>query len=140
MRRSILRHAFVILTVAFLLGLTAGASAGGPRGRLWMGSHLTGILVALMVAVVGLTWDSLRLGARAGRLLWFVTVPVNYFLLATLGILAPLLRVPQPIATPALPAPPGWLAGAMGACLLIATVSSLTLSGLVVYGLRDGER
>jgi hypothetical protein len=139
MRRTILRHAFVILTVAFLLGLVAGASARTPHGRLWMGSHLTGILVALMVAVVGLTWDTLRLGDRAGRVLWFVTVPVNYFLVATLGILAPILGVPQPIATPALPAPPPWLNGAMAACLVVATISSLTLSGLVLYGLRARE-
>jgi hypothetical protein len=136
MRRSILRHAFIILTAAFLLGLIAGANAQTPRGRLWMGSHLTGILVALMVAVVGLTWDDLRLGARASQVLWFVAVPVNYFLMATLGFFAPALGIPQPIATPALPAPAAWLTGAMATCLVIATISSLTLSGLVVYGLR----
>jgi hypothetical protein len=139
MRRTILRHAFVMLTIAFLLGLVAGVNGEQPQGRLWMASHLTGILVALMVAAVGLVWADLRLGRRASRVLFFVTVPVNYFLLATLGVAAPLLRVRQPIATPHLPAPTPAMTAALTTCLIIATLSSLTMSGLIVRGLRGRD-
>jgi hypothetical protein len=139
MRRTILRHAFVMLTLAFLIGLGAGAMAHHPNGRLWMGSHLTGILVSLMVAAVGLVWPELRLGPRASRVLFLVTVPVNYYLLATLGVVAPVMGVPQAIATPQLPAAAAWAVRLTGFSILVATLSSLTLSALVVYGLR-GER
>jgi hypothetical protein len=140
MRKTILKHAFVMLTAAFLLGLVAGAMAHHPHGRLWMGSHVTGILVSLMVAVVGLLWLDLRLSPRAGRVLFFVTVPVNYYLLATLGVVGPALGFPQAISTPQLPAAAPWVTGLMSATLVVATVSALTMSGLVVYGLRGSSR
>ena len=136
MRRTILKHAFVLLTAAFLLGLVAGSMAHHPHGRLWMGAHLTGILVALMVAVVGLVWPELRLSAKAGKVLLFVTVPMNYYLMAALGVAGPALGFPQPIATPQLPPPAVWVTGWMTANLVVATVSGLTLAVLVVFGLR----
>jgi hypothetical protein len=136
MRRTILKHAFVILTVAFLLGLVAGSMAHHPHGRLWMGSHITGILVALMVAVVGLVWPELRLSPRAGKVLFFVTVPMNYYILAALGVAAPALGFPQAIATPQLPPAASWVTGWMTTNLVVATASALTMSVLVVFGLR----
>ena len=81
MRRSILKHAFVMLTGAFLLGLAAGSMAHHPHGRLWMGSHLTGILVSLMVAVVGLLWPELRLSPRAAR----VAIPASFLMRSLAG-------------------------------------------------------
>ena len=136
MRKTILKHAFVMLTAAFLLGLVAGAMAHHPHARLWMGSHITGSLVSLMVAVVGLLWQDLRLSARASRILFFVTVPVNYYLLAMLGVVGPALGFPQAISTPQLPPAPAWLTGLISATLVVATLSALTMSGLVIYGLR----
>jgi hypothetical protein len=93
-----------------------------------------------MVAVVGLVWPELQLGPRGARVLFFVTVPVNYYLLATLGVLGPALGFPQPISTPRLPPPALWVTGLMTATLMVATVSALTLSVLVVYGLRGRHR
>jgi hypothetical protein len=140
MRRTILKHAFVFLTIAFLIGLVAGASAHHPHARLWMGSHVTGILVGLLAAVVGLLWPELHLGPRALRLLFFVTVPVNYYLLAVLGVVGPAFGFPQPITTPQLPAAASWLGGLVAATLVIATLSALTMSVLVVVGMRGRAR
>jgi hypothetical protein len=141
MRRNVVRHAFVILTVAFLLGLTAGVTGGShhPHARLWLASHLTGILVAVMIAVIGLAWNELELGARARKVLFFVTVPMNYYALGVLGIFAPAMGVPQAIAAPHLPAVAPWVQGIMVFSLIAVTISSLTMSILVVVGLRGRQ-
>jgi hypothetical protein len=138
MRRIIVRHAFIFLTVAFLLGLVAGVTGGNhhPHARLWMGAHITGILVALMVAIVGLMWPELELGRRAARILYAVTIPANYFIMAVLGVLAPAMGFPQAIATPDLPSTAAWVHALVAATLVIATVSNLSMSGLMIYGLR----
>jgi hypothetical protein len=138
MRRIVLKHAFVILTVAFLLGLVAGVTSGSnhPHARLWLGSHITGLLVAVMLGVVGLLWNDLQLGARAKKVLFFVTVPMNYYAVVVLGVLAPAVGVRQPIATPGLPPGPAWMGPIMGTSLTLVTISSLLMSILVVYGLR----
>jgi hypothetical protein len=141
MRRTILKHAFVILTVAFLLGLVTGITSGAhhPRARLWLASHLTGILVALMVGVVGLLWRELRLGRRAQQALFFVTVPMNYYALVVLGILAPAVGVGPPLGGAGLPPAPAWAQGLVNVSLVLVTVSSLLMSILVVVGLRGRE-
>jgi hypothetical protein len=138
MRRTILRHAFVILTVAFLLGLAAGVAGGSrhPHARLWLASHVTALLVAVMIAVIGLAWSELELGERARKVLYFVTVPMNYYALVVLGVLAPALGVPQAIAAPGLPPAPSWMQGLMGFSLIVVTASSLLMSSLLVFGLR----
>jgi hypothetical protein len=134
----ILKHAFVILTVAFLLGLAAGVTGGNrhPHARLWLASHITGLLVAVMMGVVGLTWGELELGERARKVLFFVTVPMNYYAMIVLGVLAPAVGVPQPIAAPGLPPAPAWMQPVMGFSLTVVTISSLLMSVLVVFGLR----
>ena len=141
MRRSVVRHAFVILTLSFMLGLVAGATGGNhhPYARLWLASHLTGILVSVMIAVVGLSWHELALGERARKVLFFVTVPMNYYALVVLGIFAPIMGVPQPIAAPGLPPVASWVQGLMTFSLIVVTISSLTMSILVVVGLRARE-
>jgi hypothetical protein len=138
MRRTVLQHAFVILTVAFLLGLVAGVTSGNnhPHARLWLGSHITAILVSVMIGVVELLWDELRLGARAKKVLFFVTVPMNYYAVVVLGVLAPALGVRQPITTPSLPPGPAWMGPVMGVSLTLVTISSLLMSILVVIGMR----
>jgi hypothetical protein len=138
MRRTVLRHAFVFLTVAFLLGLAAGVTSGNnhPHARLWLGSHITGLLVAVMVGVVGLVWNELNLGGRAKKVLFFMTIPMNYYAVVVLGILAPAVGVRQPIATPALPPGPAWMGPIMGVSLTLVTISSLVMAIMVVVGLR----
>jgi hypothetical protein len=140
MRRTILKHAFIILTVAFLLGLVTGFSSGNhdPRAPLWRGSHLTGILVALMIGVVGLVWPDLRLGRRAERVLFFVTVPMNYYALVVLGIMAPIAGVAPPLSGITLH-PPAAAQMLVNVSLFLISASSLLLSGLIVYGLRGRE-
>lgn len=139
MRKQILKHAFVILNIAFVLGLVTGIAHGthSPSARAWLVGHLTGILISLLMSVVGLLWNDLQLGRRAQRVLYWSTVPINYVLMGVLGIAAPALGAsPGLVAPEAPPAPPG-VQALVTAGIILATVASFALSGLVVYGLRQ---
>ena len=139
MRKRILRHAFVILTIAFVLGLVTGVAHGqhSPLARAWLASHLTGILVSLMMAVVGLAWPELELGPRAQRVLYLATVPANYLNMLVLGILTPALGGAPELAAPeAPPAPPG-VKAMITAGIVFATVVAFVMSGLMIRGLRE---
>lgn len=143
MRRVILRHAFVFLAIAFALGLVAGVTGGNkdPGARLWLASHTTGLLVCFMVGLVGLTWPELRLGRRGEKTLYVTAVPINYLAMVNLGVLAPLAGVAPPIIAPrGIPAPPAWAQGVVNATLVIVTISSFVMTGLILYGLRGGDR
>ena len=143
MRRVILRHAFVFLTIAFALGLVAGVTGGNndPSARLWLASHTTGLLVCFLVGLVALTWPELRLGPRAEKVLYAVTVPINYLAMVNLGVLAPLARVAPPIVAPKGLAPaPAWAQGVVNVTLVIVTLSSFLMTGLILYGLRGSDR
>jgi hypothetical protein len=137
-RQRILKHAFVILTVAFALGLVTGGAGGAhsPSAKAWLISHITGIIVGLLIAIVGLLWSDLRLGPRASRVLFWATVPGNYLVMLILGILMPLLGVSPAIAVPDAPAPTGAAQGLLVFGIAVATVTSFLTSGLVLYGLR----
>jgi hypothetical protein len=142
MRRTLLKHAFVILIVAFALGLAAGVTSSNhdPHARLWLSSHVTGLLVSLMIGLVAVAWPELDLGRRAASVLAFVTIWPNYLALAALGIMAPAVGVSPAISGPKLPPPPAWASGVVNATLVIVTVSSFVMGGLVLYGLRGAGR
>jgi hypothetical protein len=137
-RQRILKHAFIILTVAFALGLVTGAAHGAhaPTAKSWLVSHITGILVSMLIAIVGLLWGDLRLGPRASRVLFWVTVPGNYAVMVILGVALPLLGAGPAIASPETPEPVGAVAGLLVAGISLATIISFTMCGLVIYGLR----
>jgi hypothetical protein len=138
LRKTILKHAFVILTVAFVLGLVAGAAGGNhsPLARAWLASHMTGILVCLLMSVVGLMWSDLQLGPRARRVLYWATVPANYVNLLVLGILIPALGGAPAIAVPDAPPAPGGVKALLAVGIIFASVVSFLMAGLVLYGLR----
>jgi hypothetical protein len=136
-QRSVLLHGFVILAIGFALGLVIPATTGADQ-RLWLGSHVTGILVGVMMIAVGSAWSHLRLGDGARRALWVVTVPSNYVSVLILGIFAPLMRIPT-IATPELAMPAGPVMAVFGIGLLNATISAFVMCGLAIYGLRGDD-
>lgn len=135
-QRKLFRHGFVILLVAFALGGVAGAAGGGPHARLWLGAHTTGILVGLLVVAVGAVWPQLLLDQRAARALYALTVGGNWVGVLVLGIFAPAVHFPSAISTPDLPAAPGWASSIVGLGLVVVTLSTFAMCGLVVAGLR----
>jgi len=135
-QRRLFRHGFVILLVAFALGGVAGAAGGGPHARLWLGAHTTGILVGLLVVAVGAVWPRLALGSRASRSLYAVTLGGNWTGVVVLGIFAPAVGFPSAISTPELPPAAAWAATVVGLGLVVVTVSTFAMCGLVIAGLK----
>lgn len=133
--RGVLRHAFVILTISFLLGLAIPPLGHDPRARLFLGSHITGIAIGIWMTTIALLLPRLRLGDRGRRVVWFCAVPANYFGLVVLGILAPVFKFPS-VSTPALPAIEGAPAAIVMSGVAVTTVTTLLLCGMILYGLR----
>jgi hypothetical protein len=138
-RKTILKHAFVILNVAFALGLVTGVAhdAHHPSAKAWLISHITGIMICLLMSVVALAWSDLQLGRRAERVLYWSTVPLNYVVMAILGVITPALGASPSLAVPEAPAAPPAVQGLVVFGIVLATISSFAMSGLVVYGLRS---
>jgi hypothetical protein len=139
MQRRLFRHGFAILTGGFVLGLVVGGMGGGPRARLWLGSHVTALLVGLMVVAVGVVWPHLSLGERGRKVLATTTIAGNWFSFAMLGVFVPVVGFPSKLSTPTLPDPPAWAAGVVGLSLVVVTLSTFVMCGCVLYGLRRAE-
>jgi hypothetical protein len=60
-RRRWLRHGFIFLFVAALLGI---ATAILPHPRAWRAAHLTAFLTCLVLVAIGLVWRELHLTER----------------------------------------------------------------------------
>ncbi len=135
-RRSLYRHGAILMTIAFALGVVAGGMGDDPRARLWLGAHTTGIMVGLLVIAVGAMWPELRLERLGRRVAYLSAVGGNWLGLAVLGVFAPAAAFGSPITSPTLPPPPAWAQGVVGVGLLIVTISTFTMCGAVIYGLR----
>jgi hypothetical protein len=133
MRRTILRQGFVILLLGLLAGF--GVVAGGPHARAWLATHLTLMLTAVLVTLVGLVWDELALSPRQRKILRFAVVFDGYFG-AIAGVFATVFEIPGPVsghgATPS-----GWPATLFLSLFIpVLTVLPFVFTGLVLYGLR----
>jgi hypothetical protein len=137
-RRRILFHAFAMLTLAFALGLVAGALGPmrHPHARLWLGAHLTGILMGTMMLGLGLARAHLTLGPRASRAFTWSLLWGNWVGMAILGIFSCVMGIGSPIVAPALPGPTGWKAALVGLALVFVTLTTFTTCILGLLGAR----
>ena len=137
MRRSVLRQGFVILLLGLLSGF--GIVAGGPYARGWLGTHLTLMLTAVFILLVGLAWDSLKLSARQRAVLRFTLVLDGYWG-GLAGVFATLTRIPGPVSGGGAQPAPGWESTVFFAVFLpILTILPFVFTGLVLYGLRGSD-
>ena len=134
--RSVIRQGFVILFLAFLMGF--GIIPGGPRARGWMAVHVTTMLTAGFVILIGLSWDRLQLSARQRKVLRFTAVGNGYWG-ALAGAFATVFDIPGPV-TGAGVQPHGWPAAVFFSVFIpLLTVFPFIFTGLVVYGLRGDD-
>ena len=132
-QRSIIRQGFVVLLLAFLTGF--GIVAGGPRARGWMATHLTLMLTAVFIVLVGLVWNRLVLSGRQRAVLRFAVVFDGYWSLLS-GVFATLYAIPGP-ATGGGAQPAGWQAAVFFTVFIpVLTILPFVFTGLVLYGLR----
>jgi hypothetical protein len=132
-RRSILRHGFIVLLIGFATGF--GVAAGGPAARGWLGTHLTVMITAVFIILVGLVWNDLVLSERQRAVLRFAVVLDGYWGVAA-GVFATLTRIPGPVSGGGA-APSGWPATVFFSLLLpVLTILPFVFVSLVLYGLR----
>ncbi|MEA2695949.1 MAG: hypothetical protein QOI66_220 [Myxococcales bacterium] len=132
-QRSILRQGFTVLLLAFLTGF--GIVAGGPRARGWMATHLTLMITAVFIVLVGLVWNRLVLSPRKRAVLRFAVVFDGYWGLLS-GAFATIFAIPGP-ATGGGAQPAGWQAAVFFTVFIpVLTILPFVFTGLVLYGLR----
>ena len=135
-RRSIIRHGFIVLLIAFGLGF--GIISGGPQARGWMATHLTAMLAASFMILVGLVWSHLTLSRRQRALLRFAVVFNGYWGVAG-GAFATIFGIPGPV-TGGGAHPSGWPATVFFTVFIpVITILPFLFAGLVLYGLRGPE-
>ena len=135
-RRSILRQGFIVLLIGFATGF--GVAAGGPMARAWLGTHLTVMITAVFIILVGLVWNDLVLSARQRAVLRFTVVLDGYWGVAA-GVFATLTRIPGPVSGGGAQ-PSGWPATVFfGLFLPVLTLLPFIFVTLVLYGLRGKE-
>jgi hypothetical protein len=133
-RRAVLRQGFIVLLIAFLTGF--GIVAGGPMARGFMGTHLTLMITAVFIILIGLVWNDLVLSDRQRKVLRFAVVLDGYWG-ALSGLFATLTRIPGP-ATGNGAQPSGWAATVFFSVFIpVLTILPFVFGGLALYGLRN---
>jgi hypothetical protein len=134
--RSLIRQGFIVLLLAFALGF--GIIPGGPHARGFMATHVTTMLTAGFIILIGLCWDRLRLSPRQRKILRFTAVAEGYWGIAA-GLFATLFDVPGP-ATGGGAQPQGWPAAVFFSIFIpVLTVFPFIFAGLVIHGLRGED-
>ena len=132
-RRFILRQGFVILLLGLLSGF--GIVAGGPQASGWMATHLTLMLTAVLVVLVGLVYDDLELSPRQRAVLRFTVVADGYWG-GLSGAFATIFPVPGPVSGHGAQ-PTGWAATVFFTVFIpLLTLLPFLFTGLTLYGLR----
>lgn len=132
-RRSMLRQGFIVLLIAFLTGF--GIIAGGPHARGFMATHISLMLNALFIIVIGLVWEQLELSQRQRKVLRFAAVFDGYWSAAG-GVFATLFAIPGP-ATGGGAQPSGTPATIFFSVFIpLLTALPFVFTGLVLHGLR----
>ena len=132
-RRRLLWHGFLLLLMALLLGFP---TALAPRGRVWMATHVTALIGALLVLSVGAAWSELRLSEKQHRFAFRALLAGAYSNLIV-NVLGALVDFPGPATQPGVRAPM-WQYAVFAAFSLVLVPALLGAVGMVLYGLRRG--
>jgi len=130
-RRRLLRHGFIFLFVAALLGI---ATAILPHPRAWRAAHLTAFLTCLVLVAIGLVWRELHLTERQ-RSIGLITGFTSAYLGLAANIFSAILDLPGPASQPGVPVPMPQ-AAILFTLLAVIVPTTLIAFGLVMYGMR----
>jgi hypothetical protein len=130
-RRTLMRHGFLFLFLALVLGLAIIAL---PHPSRWLAAHLTAFLTGLILVVISLAWNELRL-THGQRTLAYVTGLVAAYAGLAGNVLGAITDLPGPASNPGV-VPPMPQAGVFFAILAIIVPSLFVSFGLVLYGMR----
>lgn len=131
--RSLMLAGYVLFVLALVTGILVTAL---PNPRQGLSSHLTGVMNAMFLVLLGLAWERLRLGARAasaafGLALYGTYANWGFNLLASIlgtGSMTPLVaggRVGRP-----------WQEAVVNTGLVTLSLAILACGLIVAWGLR----
>jgi len=130
-RRTLMRHGFLFLFLALLLGLAIVAL---PHPSKWLAAHLTAFLTGIILVVIALAWNELRLTTRQLTLAYATGLMASYGGLAG-NVFGALADLPGPASNPGV-VPPMPQAAVFYVILAVVVPSALISFGLVLYGMR----
>jgi hypothetical protein len=134
-RRVLMRHGFLFLFLALVLGLAIIAL---PYPSRWLAAHLTAFLTGLILVVIALAWNELRL-THGQRTLAYTTGLVAAYAGLAGNVFGAITDLPGPASKPGV-APPMPQAGVFFAILAIIVPSLFVSFGLVLYGMRGATK
>jgi len=130
-RRALMRHGFLFVFLALVLGLAITAL---PHPSRWLAAHLTAFLTGLILVAIALAWSELRL-TNGQRTLAYVTGLVAAYGGLAGNVFGAITDLPGPASNPGV-APPMPQAVVFFAILAIIIPSLFVSFGLVLYGMR----
>ena len=134
-RRVLMRHGFLFLFLALVLGLAIIAL---PYPSRWLAAHLTAFLTGLILVVIALVWNELRLTPGQRTLAYSTGLVAAYAGLAG-NVFGAITDLPGPASNPGV-APPMPQAAVFFAILAIIVPSLFVSFGLLLYGMRGAAR
>lgn len=135
MNKNIVRHGFVLILLALVLGLFVQAM---PIPRLGLSAHTIGILSGALLIAIGAVWSLFVLSHRQLQVMywsWLYSSYVNW-LGCLVGAIAGAGKA-TPIASAGAIGPAAAEA-AVGIMLVSVAVASFIALGLSIFGLRPG--
>ena len=130
-RRALMRHGFLFLFLALVIGLAIGAL---PHPSRWLAAHLTAFLTGLILVVMALAWHELRL-TNGQRTLAYTTGVIAAYGGLVGNVFGAITDLPGPASNPGV-TPPMPVGGVFYAILAIIVPSLFISFGLVLYGMR----
>jgi hypothetical protein len=130
-RRRLIRHGFVFLFLALLLGIAITAL---PHPGRWLAAHLSALLTGLLLIATGVIWNELRLSARQRAIAAGCALTSAYAGIIA-NIFGAIVDFPGPASDPGV-APPMPQAAVFFTLLAIVVPTILIAIGLGVYGMR----
>jgi hypothetical protein len=134
-RRVLMRHGFLFLFLALVLGLAIIAL---PYPSRWLAAHLTAFLTGLILVVIALAWNELLL-THGQRTLAYTTGLVAAYAGLAGNVFGAITDLPGPASNPGV-APAMPQAGVFFAILAIIVPSLFVSFGLVLYGMRGATK
>lgn len=94
-RRKLLRLGALLLLIAVVFGLLAAVPV--PPANRWLASHLTALILGILVMAEGLLWPDLRLSAGQ-RLATYRLIHISIWAGLALSVASALLDIPGPVS------------------------------------------
>jgi hydroxylaminobenzene mutase len=135
--RRLLQLGLVLLLLGLIIGLVIPTLA---VPRLGVAAHVDAVIGALFLLVFGLIWPRLRLGTASSRLAFWLA-PYSFFVASLMPLLGGIWGAGATMFPLAADAARGssFQEGVIAGGLITAAIAIITLCGLLLHGLRNGD-